>query len=76
MVFSSQVTRSFEVKEYVAPKFEVTIRTQDFLRLDDDDIKADICARYTFGKRVSGKVKVRVWRTRYDREDGEPVEVS
>ena len=71
-----QVTRTFEVKEYVAPKFEVTIKTHDFLLIDEDNIKATVCAKYTFGKRVNGVVKLQIQRTRYNGYDGYPVVVS
>ena len=54
----------------------MTIKTHNFLRIDDDNIKATVCAQYTYGKRVNGIVKLRIWRTILDKEDGRPVEVS
>ena len=68
--------QSFEVKEYVPPKYSINIETPDFLLLHDEEIKGKVCARYTYGKRVRGQVKIEIQRKRYSRNEGEPLRVS
>ena len=73
-----QVKKTFEVKEYVPPKYDVSVEAPDFLLLNDEKIKGSVCARYTYGKRVRGAVKLKIRRTRYNRDDRDhaPVDVS
>ncbi|XP_072005891.1 complement C3-like [Engystomops pustulosus] len=52
-------TTNFEVKEYVLPSFEVTIKTlKNFMYLEDDVFSVTINAQYLYGKPVSGKAFV------------------
>ncbi|KAK9981650.1 hypothetical protein ABG768_001174 [Culter alburnus] len=49
--FSSE----FEVKEYVLPSFEVTLRPEKaFFYVNDDSLAVDIEAKYLFGETVNG----------------------
>ncbi|GAA6087287.1 complement C3-like, partial [Tachysurus ichikawai] len=48
-------TAEFEVKEYVLPSFEVTLKpSKPFFYVDDKKLKVDITAKYLFGKDVNG----------------------
>ncbi|XP_069623416.1 complement C3-like [Ranitomeya imitator] len=52
-------TTKFEVKEYVLPSFEVTIKTEkNFMYLDDNTFTVTVNAQYIYGKPVSGKAFV------------------
>lgn len=48
----------FSVDKYVLPKFEVTIKPPSFVAVKSKDIKATVCAQYTYGKPVKGTVSV------------------
>ncbi|XP_074650353.1 pregnancy zone protein-like [Tubulanus polymorphus] len=52
----------FVVKEYVLPKFEVTLTTPSYILASDKMISGKVCAKYTYGKSVSGAVKITVQR--------------
>uniref|UniRef100_A0AAY4BSU8 Anaphylatoxin-like domain-containing protein n=1 Tax=Denticeps clupeoides TaxID=299321 RepID=A0AAY4BSU8_9TELE len=48
-------TSEFEVKEYVLPSFEITLRpTQPFFYVDDSELTVNIEAKYLYGKEVTG----------------------
>ncbi|XP_060755183.1 complement C3-like [Neoarius graeffei] len=48
-------TAQFEVKEYVLPNFEVTLKpSKAFFYVDDENLKVDITAKYLFGNDVVG----------------------
>ncbi|XP_026992188.2 complement C3-like [Tachysurus fulvidraco] len=48
-------TAEFEVKEYVLPSFEVTLKpSKPFFYVDDKKLNVDITAKYLFGKDVNG----------------------
>ncbi|XP_046398811.1 alpha-2-macroglobulin-like protein 1 isoform X2 [Ischnura elegans] len=51
-------TQTFEVKEYVLPKFEVTINPPSYVLADTESITWQICAKYSYGKPVKGKLEV------------------
>ncbi|XP_072513378.1 complement C3-like isoform X2 [Salminus brasiliensis] len=52
-------TAEFEVKEYVLPTFEVTLRpSKSFFYVDDDRLQVDITAKYLFGNKVYGSAFV------------------
>ncbi|XP_070399856.1 alpha-2-macroglobulin [Nothobranchius furzeri] len=58
----AQVSHSFKVEKYVLPKFDVTINVKDEVSVSEDEIDADICAKYTYGQSVPGSVTVKVCR--------------
>uniref|UniRef100_A0A4W4GV93 Anaphylatoxin-like domain-containing protein n=1 Tax=Electrophorus electricus TaxID=8005 RepID=A0A4W4GV93_ELEEL len=52
-------TAEFEVKEYVLPTFEVTLKpSRSFFYVDDVDFKVNIIVTYLFGKKVDGSAFV------------------
>lgn len=63
-------TQTFNVKEYVLPKFDVIIKPPAIVMADALTIPIEICAKYTYGKFVDGNLKVKVtyknlWRYKY-----------
>ncbi|XP_006897027.1 PREDICTED: CD109 antigen-like [Elephantulus edwardii] len=48
--------QSFEVSEYVLPKFEVTLQTPLYCSLNSKSLNGTILAKYTYGKPVKGDV--------------------
>ncbi|KAL3843040.1 hypothetical protein ACJMK2_020997 [Sinanodonta woodiana] len=69
-----QESFSFEVQEYVLPKFEVTVQFLSFGTPDEPSMSGTIRARYTFGKPVHGVCLLRVER-KYSRSFYDPVAV-
>ncbi|XP_029141491.1 alpha-1-macroglobulin-like, partial [Protobothrops mucrosquamatus] len=53
---------SFEVDEYVLPKFEVLMKAPKLIQILTKEIKVSVCGRYTYGKPVPGLVKLRLCR--------------
>jgi len=51
-------TKHFTVREYVLPRFEVFIDTNEHVVLSDNNIQCTIYAKYTFGKFVQGKAVI------------------
>lgn len=51
---------SFEVNEYKAPKYELTITTPNVVSVRDKSLMIDIEAWYTFGKPIKGDVTIKV----------------
>ncbi|XP_053572336.1 complement C3 isoform X2 [Bombina bombina] len=50
---------NFEVKEYVLPRFEVSLKPEkNVYSIDDKEFRVQIVARYLFGKPVNGKAFV------------------
>ncbi|XP_051718037.1 alpha-2-macroglobulin [Ctenopharyngodon idella] len=61
--FGEQViTHNFEVKKYVLPKFEVTMKAPKAISFNDSDVNIELCVNYTFGQPVAGKARVEVCR--------------
>ncbi|XP_058246392.1 alpha-2-macroglobulin-like protein 1 [Hemibagrus wyckioides] len=50
-------TQSFEVKDYVLPTFEVTVKLPLIITILDTYATLKVCAKYTYGKPVNGTVK-------------------
>ncbi|XP_065060460.1 alpha-1-macroglobulin-like [Rhopilema esculentum] len=48
-----------KVDKYVLPKFEVTVEEPTYLHRSISKFSARICAKYTYGKKVEGKVTTR-----------------
>ncbi|XP_048210448.1 CD109 antigen-like [Perognathus longimembris pacificus] len=48
--------QSFQVSEYVLPKFEVTLQTPLYCSLNSKNLSGTVTAKYTYGKPVKGDV--------------------
>ncbi|KAJ4935261.1 hypothetical protein JOQ06_016797 [Pogonophryne albipinna] len=59
---SNKVYHSFKVEKYVLPKFDVKITASDKASIDQEEIKAEVCATYTYGQPVPGSVNVEMCR--------------
>ncbi|EGW06594.1 CD109 antigen isoform X1 [Cricetulus griseus] len=55
-VNDQQYYQSFEVSEYVLPKFEVTLQTPLYCSLKAKNLSGNVIAKYTYGKPVRGIV--------------------
>ncbi|XP_065195479.1 CD109 antigen-like [Sycon ciliatum] len=59
---TAQTSTQFEVREYVLPKFTVSVSTVPYVANDESsDIVAFISAQYTYGKAVEGTAKVELF---------------
>ncbi|KAJ8679263.1 hypothetical protein QAD02_015050 [Eretmocerus hayati] len=47
---------SFEVRKYVLPRFQVTIKAPSYILADAKDVTWKICARYSYGEPVRGSL--------------------
>lgn len=56
------IERSFQVDEYVLPKFEVQVNAPKVISFLDEEFKVTVCGRYTYGKPVPGLVTIKVCR--------------
>ncbi|XP_024588956.1 pregnancy zone protein-like [Neophocaena asiaeorientalis asiaeorientalis] len=61
-----KIEHSFEVNEYVLPKFEVQVKMPKTVGFLDDEFVVSVCSLYTYGKPVRGLVTINVCR-RYSR---------
>ncbi|XP_039678890.1 alpha-2-macroglobulin-like [Perca fluviatilis] len=59
---SDKIQHSFEVEKYVLPKFDVKINAFDEVSINQEEIKAEVCATYTYGQPVPGSVDFKVCR--------------
>ncbi|XP_065187438.1 CD109 antigen-like [Sycon ciliatum] len=59
---TAQTSTQFEVREYVLPKFSVSVSTVPYVANDESsDIVTFISAQYTYGKAVEGTAKVELF---------------
>ncbi|XP_051985118.1 alpha-2-macroglobulin-like protein 1 [Xyrauchen texanus] len=56
----------FEVKKYVLPKFDVTVKVPQTQSVGEVGLKIEVCARYTYGQPVPGSTLVKVCRNPFD----------
>ncbi|XP_067293425.1 alpha-2-macroglobulin-like protein 1 [Pseudorasbora parva] len=59
------ITQGFEVKKYVLPKFDVTVKAPQTYSVADVGLKVEACATYTYGQPVPGQALVEVCREPY-----------
>ncbi|XP_036452706.1 ovostatin homolog 2 [Colossoma macropomum] len=52
----------FKVKKYILPRFEVTVKTPEQQSVGEEELKIELCAKYTYGQPVPGKALVEVCR--------------
>ncbi|XP_023984905.1 pregnancy zone protein-like [Physeter macrocephalus] len=62
----AKIEHSFEVNEYVLPKFDVQVKMPKTIGFLDDEFVVSVCSLYTYGKPVRGLVTINVCR-RYSR---------
>ncbi|XP_038548727.1 alpha-2-macroglobulin-like [Micropterus salmoides] len=58
----NKVYQSFKVEKYVLPKFDVKINASDEASIEQKEIKAEVCAKYTYRQPVPGSAEVQVCR--------------
>ncbi|XP_076859341.1 alpha-2-macroglobulin-like protein 1 isoform X2 [Brachyhypopomus gauderio] len=63
--WNEPITRDFEIKDYVLPKFEVTVDVPPVITILDTKVTLKVCAMYTYGKPVMGSVTAVVCRKSY-----------
>ncbi|KAL2085402.1 hypothetical protein ACEWY4_018722 [Coilia grayii] len=51
---NSKRSHHFQVKKYVLPKFDVSVKAPEKVSVGAEDLKLEVCARYTFGQPVPG----------------------
>ncbi|KAF3855000.1 hypothetical protein F7725_023055 [Dissostichus mawsoni] len=52
-----KIFHSFDIKEYVLPKYEVKVELPNVISILDKEATLKICGKYTYGKPVVGSVK-------------------
>ncbi|XP_073673368.1 alpha-2-macroglobulin-like protein 1 [Garra rufa] len=63
---NQQISHSFEIKEYVLPKYEVNIDFPTIITVQDKEVTLKVCAKYTYGKPVLGSVNAEVCGQSYE----------
>nr|BAR45597.1 alpha-2-macroglobulin [Epanerchodus sp. RS-2014] len=58
--FKNRVNKTFKVEEYVLPKFSVEITSSSVLLSNFENYSWKVCAHYTYGEPVAGKLKATV----------------
>ncbi|XP_054447414.1 pregnancy zone protein-like [Pteronotus mesoamericanus] len=58
----SKIEHSFQVDEYVLPKFEVQLKMPKVIGFLDETLEVSACGLYTYGKPVPGLVTINVCR--------------
>ncbi|KAK9962090.1 hypothetical protein ABG768_007472 [Culter alburnus] len=69
------ISHHFEVKKYVLPKFEVTVKSPNKVSVEEEELIIEVCGKYTYGQPVPGKSWVKVCRKNlsYQRHHTNPV---
>ncbi|XP_066469294.1 alpha-2-macroglobulin-like [Tiliqua scincoides] len=60
------IERTFNVEEYVLPRFEVSVKAPKIITIEHQELKVTVCAVYTYGKPVPGQVNIHVCRAYSD----------
>ncbi|XP_029028271.1 alpha-2-macroglobulin-like [Betta splendens] len=60
-----KVYHYFKVGKYVLPKFDVKIVASNEISIAQEEIKVEVCAKYTYGQSVPGNVQLEVCRPIY-----------
>ncbi|XP_053405875.1 pregnancy zone protein-like isoform X2 [Mercenaria mercenaria] len=60
VVNGRKIEQSFSVQQYVLPKFQVYMELPKSLTVATKSLQFEVCARYTFGKPVTGSVSASV----------------
>ncbi|XP_041850408.1 alpha-2-macroglobulin-like protein 1 [Melanotaenia boesemani] len=59
---TDEVYHNFKVEKYVLPKFDVMLKVDDEVSISQEEFKAEVCAKYTYGQPVAGTATVEVCR--------------
>uniref|UniRef100_A0A8C4DSP4 Alpha-2-macroglobulin n=1 Tax=Dicentrarchus labrax TaxID=13489 RepID=A0A8C4DSP4_DICLA len=59
---NSDKNANIHILSLVLPKFDVKIDSSDESNIEQEEIKAEVCAKYTYGQPVPGSVNVKVCR--------------
>ncbi|KAI7804148.1 alpha-2-macroglobulin-like [Triplophysa rosa] len=59
------VVHNFEVKKYVLPKFDVTIKAAKTHSVGEEELKIEVCGKYTYNQPVLGSAWVEVCRNSF-----------
>ncbi|XP_060786981.1 alpha-2-macroglobulin-like [Neoarius graeffei] len=62
---NNEFTQYFEVKDYVLPKFEVTVQLPPKITILDTYAILKVCAKYAYGKPMNGTVRATVCHNSY-----------
>ncbi|XP_039643075.1 alpha-2-macroglobulin-like isoform X2 [Perca fluviatilis] len=62
---SEKIQHSFKVEKYVLPKFDLQMNAPDEVSINQEEVKAEVCATYTYGQPVPGSVDLKVCRPFY-----------
>ncbi|XP_060743883.1 alpha-2-macroglobulin-P-like isoform X2 [Tachysurus vachellii] len=57
-----EISDFFKVEKYVLPKFEITVKTPKEHSVVEEELKLEICGKYTYGQPVPGEAHVQVCR--------------
>ncbi|GAA6074125.1 alpha-2-macroglobulin-like [Tachysurus ichikawai] len=52
----------FKVENYVLPKFEVTVKAPEEHSIGEEELKLEVCGKYTYGQPVVGQTVVQLCR--------------
>uniref|UniRef100_A0AAY5L6B0 Alpha-2-macroglobulin-like n=1 Tax=Esox lucius TaxID=8010 RepID=A0AAY5L6B0_ESOLU len=58
-----KTSHNFDIKEYVLPKYEVTVSLPQTITILDKQATLTVCGKYTYGKPVLGSVTAKVCRS-------------
>uniref|UniRef100_A0AAY4ACD3 Alpha-2-macroglobulin-like n=1 Tax=Denticeps clupeoides TaxID=299321 RepID=A0AAY4ACD3_9TELE len=53
----------FEVKQYVLPKFEITLKKNNEVSVAEDELEVEVCGKYTYGQPVPGSASMSICRS-------------
>ncbi|XP_056119302.1 alpha-2-macroglobulin-like [Rhinichthys klamathensis goyatoka] len=56
------ISYDFEVKQYVLPKFKVSVKSPNEVSVEEEELIIEVCGKYTYGQPVPGKSWVKVCR--------------
>ncbi|XP_058269792.1 alpha-2-macroglobulin-like isoform X1 [Hemibagrus wyckioides] len=56
------IKHRFKVEHYVLPKFEVTVKAPEEHSVSEEELKLEVCGKYTYGQPVAGQTVVQVCR--------------
>ncbi|MGH0183689.1 UNVERIFIED_CONTAM: hypothetical protein FKN15_012917 [Acipenser sinensis] len=62
----NHIRQFFKIKEYVLPKYEVKVHLPKSITILDTEVTVKICAKYTYGKPVLGKVTGKFCRPKWN----------